>query len=252
MVGPYCSLLEGGDTTAGSFLWRRGHSLDSIFNMISPSIPENEIKRLATLAALKLEPQLQEERFDRITRVAAALFDVPIAMINLIDSETQTFKSCVGLPPGGKTDRRVSFCGHTILQDEPLIIDDALNDERFKDNPIVTGEMHIRSYIGIAIHAIDGTKPGSLCLIDTKPRAYSEAQISLLKDLAAWVEIELNSSNLRASLDQHAKDQSELQVQLEQVGKMNQLMVGRELKMTQLKAELAELENRLASADTTI
>ena len=141
--------------------------------MISPAKPINEEQRLKTLNQLDLLNGKSEQRFDRITRVLAALFDVPVAMVNLITQDTQINKSCFGLDPGFQTERSSSFCGHTIISDEPLIIKDALNDERFKDNPNVTSGLKVRAYAGVPLRAANGTHPGALCLIDTKPREFT-------------------------------------------------------------------------------
>jgi len=102
-------------------------------------IPENEAQRLAALRSLGLLDILPEERFERITRTAQRLFDVPIASLTLVDANRQWFKSCVGMP-GQETPRDIAFCAHAILGDVALVIPDALDDPRFSDNPLVTGE----------------------------------------------------------------------------------------------------------------
>ena len=214
--------------------------------MIAPSQPDNEAQRVATLNQLDIINGKSEERFDRITRVLAALFDVPVAMVNMITPDQQINKSCFGLAPGFVTDRNTSFCGHTILSAEPLIIEDALKDERFQDNPNVVGGLKIRAYAGIPLKAIDGTHPGALCLIDTKPRTFSEADISLLQDLSAWAEIELNSSQLRQAVTEVSQAREALEAQYVETRQLNELMVGRELKMVEMKQKLAELEAELA------
>lgn len=117
--------------------------------MLEPPIPPDEQQRLAVLRSLHILDTPPEERFDRITRTAQRLFNVPIALISLIDAHRQWFKSCQGLPVS-ETPRGISFCGHAILADTPLIIPDALLDPRFADNPLVTGEPRIRFYAGDA------------------------------------------------------------------------------------------------------
>ena len=163
--------------------------------MIEPLIPSNEKERLASLYNLGILDTPTEERFDRITQTAKEIFDVPIALITIIDVNRQWFKSCIGLDIK-ETPRGVSFCGHAILQKEPFIIPDATKDERFADNPLVTGSPHVIFYAGIPIATIDGNNVGTLCIIDNKPREFSKQQINLLKNLAAWAEIELNSKNV--------------------------------------------------------
>ncbi|HAV63057.1 MAG TPA: GGDEF domain-containing protein, partial [Verrucomicrobiales bacterium] len=115
--------------------------------MQAPAIPANEPERLAALRALGILDTPKEERFDRLCRLAARVFDVPIAIVSLVDSNRQWFKSCIGLE-ATQTGRDVSFCGHAILERETLVIPDARKDARFHDNPLVTGAPHIRFYAG--------------------------------------------------------------------------------------------------------
>jgi diguanylate cyclase (GGDEF)-like protein len=163
--------------------------------MIKPPLPHNERQRLATLRSLRLLDTPPEERFDRITRIARRLFDVPIVVITLVDSDRQWFKSKQGLNTC-ETGRDVSFCGHTILQEHTLVVPDALQDARFCDNPLVLGEPHIRFYAGYPLAAPDGTKLGSLCLIDSKPRNISADDSRTLTALGQMVESELFALNL--------------------------------------------------------
>jgi len=155
--------------------------------MIEPRIPDNEGERLETLRSLQLLDTPHEERFDRVTRLAKRLFDVPIALVSLVDADRQWFKSRQGLT-AVQTRREISFCGHTILEDDTLIINNVFDDERFADNPLVTGEPNIRFYAGQPLSAGNGCKVGTLCLIDTAPRDMSDEDKALLKDLAKMVE----------------------------------------------------------------
>lgn len=189
-----------------------------------------------------------EERFDRITRVLAALFDVPVAMVNLILPDTHLNKACFGIVPGFEISRDESFCAHTILSDDPLIIEDTLLDDRFKDYPSVKSGLKIRAYAGVPLRAIDGTHPGALCLIDSNPRKFSKKDIDLLRDMAYWADIELNSHQLREALDENVKAKAQTETQLEELRKLNDLMIGRELRMTEMKAEIAELKANLQTA----
>lgn len=159
--------------------------------MKAPAIPANEDRRLAALRELGLLDTPKEERFDRLCRIAARVFDVPIALVSLVDSNRQWFKSCVGLD-ATETGRDVSFCGHTILESEMLIIPDAREDERFRDNPLVTGPPNIRFYAGHVVRGPGRFPIGTLCLIDSKPRQFSVEERNLHADLAAVVERELN------------------------------------------------------------
>lgn len=159
--------------------------------MKEPALPANEADRIEALRSLGLLDTPPEERFDRVTRAAMRAFNVPIALVTLVDMNRQWFKSCIGLDVS-ETPRTVSFCGHTILSNKPLIIEDALEDQRFRDNPLVTGEPHIRFYAGQSITARNGYNVGSLCIIDQKPRRLKPFQVRHLQDLAAWAESELN------------------------------------------------------------
>lgn len=159
--------------------------------MLIPSAPPDEKVRLETLYSLKILDTLPEERFDRITRVAAQLFDVPVAMVSLIDANRQWYKSCHGLSVS-ETPRGISFCAHAILGDDVFYIPDAQLDPRFSDNPMVTGDPHIRFYAGYPIAAANGSKLGTLCLADRKPRQMSESELQLLRDLGNWVQTELS------------------------------------------------------------
>lgn len=136
--------------------------------MLVPGKPANETARVQALHGLELLDSAPEERFDRLTRLAKRLFNVPIALVTLVDTNRQWFKSCVGLD-ATETPRDVSFCGHAILQNDLLLVPDAREDVRFHDNPLVTGAPNIRFYAGYPLTVPNGNKMGTLCLIDTKP-----------------------------------------------------------------------------------
>lgn len=159
--------------------------------MIAAPFPADEDARLAALLELRILDTPAEERFDRITRIARDQFQVPIALISLVDAERQWFKSKIGIA-ASETPREVSFCAHAILGAEPFVIENALQDVRFEDNPLVTGEPHLRFYAGIPLASLDGRRLGTLCLIDRQPRAFGAAERQRLCDLAAIAELELN------------------------------------------------------------
>ncbi|MEY2475015.1 MAG: hypothetical protein QOG87_330 [Actinomycetota bacterium] len=167
--------------------------------MQAPEIPVDEDDRLAALRALELLDTPSEERFDRITRTATRLFKVPISMITLVDENRQWFKSCFGTDMR-ETSRQVSFCGHAILRPAPFIIVDASLDLRFADNPMVTGEPHVRFYAGIPIHSFSGHTVGSFCIIDTEPREPTDEDLDGLVDLAAWAETEIHQVEFSRAL----------------------------------------------------
>jgi diguanylate cyclase (GGDEF)-like protein len=168
--------------------------------MIAPNIPDDEVVRLNSLRALDILDTSREERFDRLTRMAQRIFKVPIAMVSLVDEDRQWFKSCVGIATR-ETRRSISFCGHAILDDAIFIVEDASRDERFSDNPLVSGEPHVRFYAGCPLRYLDGSRLGALCLIDTKPRTLDPDQQAILRDLAELVERELAAVQL-ATMDE--------------------------------------------------
>ena len=149
-------------------------------------IPENEPARLVSLRALDLLDTEPEERFDRITRVATALFNVPMATITLVDERRQWFKSCQGTA-GREDPRDASFCAHVVSNEEPMVVVDTLGDERFADNPLVLGGPRIRFYAGYPLTLDDGSCVGTLCLLDTRPRTFEGLDLKQLRDLALIV-----------------------------------------------------------------
>lgn len=168
--------------------------------MQTPDMPVDEASRIETLRALNILDTSPEERFDRLTRLAKRLFGVPIALVSLVDVDRQWFKSCVGLSVS-ETPRDISFCGHAILGDEILMIPDTLADERFHDNPLVTDSPNIRFYAGCPLRVPNGSKIGTLCLIDIEPRTLSDEDRALLRDLARMAEQELAAVQL-ATMDE--------------------------------------------------
>ncbi len=161
-------------------------------------IPVDDVERIIDLRALEILDTPADERFDRITRLAQRLFDVPIALVSLVDEDRQWFKSRVGLE-ATETPRELAFCGHAIMADETLQISDAQDDERFSENPLVTGEPNIRFYAGAPIESPNGYKMGTLCVIDRKPRELGEEDLSVLRDLADMVEKEVAAIQLATS-----------------------------------------------------
>lgn len=150
-------------------------------------IPDDEPSRLATLAQYGLLDTEEDEGFDRLARLAARLFDVPIVLISLIGSAHQHFKSHVGVEMC-ETSRDVSFCAHAIMGDDIFLVPDAHQDSRFMSNPLVTGSPFIRFYAGKPLVAPDGSKIGTVCLIDHKARAhFSDRDRENLTDVAALV-----------------------------------------------------------------
>jgi diguanylate cyclase (GGDEF)-like protein/PAS domain S-box-containing protein len=154
-----------------------------------------EYLRICALDQLALLDTPQEERFDRLTRLAALSLSVPIALVSLVAAERQWFKSRVGLA-ATETPRSVAFCSHTVAMREMLVIEDALLDARFCDNPLVTDPPHIRFYAGQPIYSLDGQAIGTLCIIDVKPRQFDAVGRATLTDLALLVQDEVNKETI--------------------------------------------------------
>ena len=161
-------------------------------------LPADEERRLAALAAQSILDTGPDERFDRLTRLAADIFEAPISFISLIDRDRQWFKSCTGMSIF-ETPRSAAFCTHTILQpDGMLVVDDAARDARFAGSPLVVGQPSIRFYAGACLTSRTNDRLGTMCVVDTVPRTISERQKFWLTSLAgsASAMIELHRSTL--------------------------------------------------------
>lgn len=165
-----------------------------------PRKPDNEAARLDTLYSLNLLDSACEERFDRVTRLARRLFNVPIAAVTLVTEDHVVPKSCAGavIEP---VARDISLCAHAILGDDLLVVPDAHLDLRFHDNPLVAGEPYLRFYAGCPITLGRNHKLGTLCLIDTQPRDFDQEDRKLLRDLATMVEQEMAALKM-ATMDE--------------------------------------------------
>ena len=158
---------------------------------MKPPVPENEAARLEALRQYEILDTDPEESFNDLTRLAAYICDTPIALITFVDEHRQWFKSSLGVSVK-ETARDVSFCAHAILQDGPFIVRDALDDERFRTNPLVTSGPYIRFYAGSPLISPEGFKIGTLCVIDREPRELSREQIAALKILSNQVITQLD------------------------------------------------------------
>jgi len=150
-----------------------------------------EEARVQALHALGMLDTPQEDRFDRFTRLAAAAFRVPIALVTLVDRERQWFKSHVGIAHR-EMPRALAFCSHAIALDDMLVVHDTLHDERFAAHPHVMDAPHVRFYAGQPLHSVDGLPLGTLCIIDTVPHDFGAAERRMLGDLARLVQEELH------------------------------------------------------------
>jgi diguanylate cyclase (GGDEF)-like protein len=149
-----------------------------------------EKRRLAALERLAIMDTDSEERFDRLTNLARRYYNTPIALFSLLDEKRQWFKSKRGLDIK-ETPRPIAFCDHAIRQDSVFVVADATKDERFCNNPMVTGEPHIRFYAGMPVREPGGFKMGTLCIMDRKPRDILEHELDVLRTLASLIEDEV-------------------------------------------------------------
>lgn len=209
--------------------------------MISPPLPRDEQDRLAALHTLKILDTPAEERFDRITRLAEHVLNVPIVLISLVDFDRQWFKSRQGLDVA-ETSRDVSFCGHAILENKLMVVPDALRDERFEDNPLVTGEPYIRFYAAHPVAAPDGSRVGTLCAIDRDARTLTEKEQVSLRDLALLAENELNVVFLAEREQTRAQTlEAEVKARTAELAGLNARLTGEIKERTQTKRMLSTI-----------
>jgi len=168
--------------------------------MQNPGVPQDESERIAELERLEILDTEPEERFDRYARLVKRLFDVPISAVTLIDARRQWFKSRQGLHLE-ETPRDVSFCAHAILDGETFVVEDTFADERFRDNPLVTGRPNVRFYAGYPLPGPSGHRVGTLCIMDRVPRHFAAQDFEILRDIGNMVAAELASLQL-ASTDE--------------------------------------------------
>jgi GAF domain-containing protein len=182
--------------------------------------PRNEETRLATLekyAILDTDPELA---FDDLTLLASFVCKTPIALISLIDEKRQWFKSRVGISIS-ETSRDVAFCSDAIMQSDIFVVPDAMEDERFRNNPLVTSEPYIRFYAGAPLITEDGHALGTLCVIDQKPRELEggerEALQALSRLVLAQLEFRRNLMLLKEALNDRTKDEHERQAECQKL-----------------------------------
>lgn len=153
-------------------------------------LPNDEASRIATLHELDILDSPPEDRFDRYTDITARAFDMPVALISLVDKGRQWFKSAVGIDTD-ETPRDISFCAHAILGDDVFEVRNARVDPRFRNNPLVIGPPYIRFYAGAPLRMRNGHRLGTLCIIDRIPRHLSDDEKTKLKHLADMVVAEI-------------------------------------------------------------
>lgn len=215
-----------------------------------------EKERITALHRLEVLDTPGEERFDRFTRLAAASFGVPIALVSLVDTDRQWFKSCVGIDSPG-TPRSMAFCSHAVALDDLLVVPDARLDERFATNPLVTGAPHIRFYAGQPVRSLDGQPLGTLCIIDTRPRMLDDAGRRMLRDLAQMVQDELNRAVLVAARDAAQQALVDLNARLERrveerTRELNEKNIALEQEIEQRVAARQALRQKQALLDAVL
>ncbi|MBE9108104.1 GAF domain-containing protein [Nodosilinea sp. LEGE 07298] len=181
-----------------------------------PNIEDDyEAARLAALARYDLLDTAPEATFNDLVQLATKISQTPIALMSLIDDHRQWFKAKVGLTTT-ETPREWAFCAHAILQSQPLIIENALIDERFAQNPLVVGEPHIRFYAGFPLITADGYPLGTLCVIDRQPRQLDSEQLEALRILSHQVVAQLELRYGHRVLKQTLKDRTDIEFTLDQ------------------------------------
>jgi PAS domain S-box-containing protein len=172
--------------------------------MKSAPIPENEPDRIKNLCEHMILDTPADQRFDDLTKLAQMICGTPITLVSLVDTDRQWFKSKQGLE-ATETPRDVAFCAHAILADDAFVVEDATKDDRFSDNPLVTGAPHVRAYLGCPMISTKGFRLGTLCAIDTNPRTFTADQIQAVKLLSRQVvtliELGNSSEKLKVAFD---------------------------------------------------
>jgi diguanylate cyclase (GGDEF)-like protein len=173
----------------------------------------DELLRLQALRDLEILDTPTEVEFDELVSLAAAICNTPISAVSLVDRDRQWFKASIGLDVQ-ETHRDVSFCAHAIRQSEMFVVENAEQDERFKHNPLVTGNPHIRFYAGVPLETPAGFPVGALCVIDRQPRSLTDDQKAALEILARQVKARMELRMQRRALERALEENKELNQEL--------------------------------------
>lgn len=179
----------------------------------APPVPPNEARRLRALRQLNLLDTAAEAVFDDVTRLCAELLDVPIALVSLVDEQRQWFKSRFGLDVQ-ETSRTISFCGHAVNGRDMFVVEDASEDPRFADNPLVRGPVHIRFYAGVPLTLSGGEAVGTLCAMDHVPRRIGDMERRVLEVLAGKIVTELELRQQVNTLEAEVAHRREMEVRI--------------------------------------
>ena len=184
---------------------------------VAPPHPQEQA-RLASLNTLEILDTLPEADFDDLTRLASRICGTPIALVSLVDQSRQWFKSHFGLD-ASETPRDMAFCAHAILGEQLFLVEDAHRDERFHDNPLVTGDPQVRFYAGMPLKGVSGLNLGTLCVIDRQPRQLTAEQVEALEVIGHQVEAQLM---LRLRVRELERREEELRSQRDALASMQQ------------------------------
>lgn len=180
-------------------------------------LPKDESARLEALHRYRILDTDHEEVFDNIVRLASNICLTPVSLVTFVDEHRQWFKARVGFSPR-ETSRDVSFCAHAILQPGPLVVRDAFDDERFKDNPLVLSSPYIRFYAGAPLTSTEGFNLGTLCVLDSVPRELRPDQLEALQmlggQLMALLDMRRALSYMEGALNEKRKKVEELEARL--------------------------------------
>lgn len=177
--------------------------------MQKPTTPPNEQQRLKALKYYKIVDSCPEQEYNNYVWLASYICKTPVSLITLVDKDRQWFKAKIGVEVS-ETPRDISFCGHTIVESEPFVIEDATKDQRFFDNPLVADIEKIRFYAGVQLSTKDGYNIGTLCVIDRKPNKLDADQLKALKTLAAQIMEQLEMRVKKQEIEKLAAELSKI------------------------------------------